>query len=91
MDERDREERIVVEETPRVERETTVISTGEGRGGGGTLVAVVLLLAVVVLAFLYFSGTLGGAADETNLNVNIDAPDVDIPDVDVPVVPGNSS
>lgn len=89
MEERERER--IVEERPHVERETTVINTGEGRGGGGTLAAVVILLALVILAFLYFSGTLGGAAEETNLNVNIDAPDVDVPDVDVPAIPGNSS
>ena len=88
MEERDRER--IVEETPRVERETTVISTGDGRGGGGTIAAVVVLLALIILGFLYFNGTFGGG-DETNLNVNIDAPDVDVPDVDVLAIPGNSS
>jgi len=86
-------ERIVVEETPpRVERETTVISTGE-RGSGGTVAAVLVLLVLAVLAFLYFGGYLGQAADETNINVNVDAPEVDLPDVDIPAPsqPANSS
>ncbi len=88
MEERERER--IVEEPRRVERETTVINTGDSRGGGGTIAAVVVLLALIVLGFLYFNGTFGGG-DETNLNVNIDAPDVDVPDVDLPAVPGNSS
>ena len=83
MDERERE---VVEPERRVERETTVINTGERRGGGGLVAAIVLLLVVVVLAFLFFSGSFNRAADEVGVNVNVDAPDVTIPDVEVPDV-----
>ena len=80
-------ERIVVEETPpRVERETTVINTGGG-GGGGTIIAVLLVLIVAVLLFLYFGGYLGGASDEIDLNVNVDAPKVEAPDIDINLPP----
>ena len=95
MEERERET-VVVEESPpsRVERETTVISTDGGGGSGGTIAAILVLLILAVLAFLYFNGSLGGAADETNLNVNIDAPNVEVPDkieVDLPEVTTNSN
>lgn len=81
-------DRIVVEETPpRVERETTVITTGNGGGGGGAIVAVLVILVVAVLLFLYFGGYLNRAADEVNLNVNVDAPKVEVPDIDVNLPP----
>ena len=90
-------ERIVVEETPRVERETTVVTTNGG-GGGGTIVAVLLVLIVALLLFLYFGGFLGGRADEVDLNVNVDVPEVKAPDIDInlpppekPAQPANSS
>ena len=84
MDER---ERVEVEPERRVERETTVINTGERSGGsGGLIAAIVLLLVVAVLAFLFFSGSFNQAADEVGVNVNVDAPDVTIPEVDVPEV-----
>ena len=85
MDERDRVE--VEREPPRVERETTVINTGERRGGGGALAAVVLLLAVVVILFLFFGGFLQDAADETDINVNVDAPQIEVPDINLDVAP----
>ena len=88
MDERE-EERVVVEETPpRVERETTVVTNGGG-GGGGAIIAVVLLLVVVVLLFLYFSGYLGRAADETDININVDTPALEVPEVRVPDIDVN--
>lgn len=85
MDERETE-RVVVEPERHVERETTVINTGERRGGGGLVAAIVLLLVVVVLAFLFFSGSFNQAADEVGVNVNVDAPDITIPEVEVPDV-----
>ena len=61
MDDR---ERVEVEPERRVERETTVINTGESRGGGGGLIAaIVLLLVVVVLLFLFFGGYFERAAE----------------------------
>ncbi len=83
MDERDR---VEIEPERRVERETTVINTGERSGGGGLIAAIVLLLVVAVLAFLFFSGSFNQAADEVGVNVNVDAPDVTIPEVEVPDV-----
>ena len=83
MDER---EKVVVEPEPRVERETTVIDTGDRRGGGGLIAAIVLLLAVIVILFLFFGGYFNRAADEVGVNVNVDAPDVQVPDVEVPDV-----
>jgi len=65
-----------------VERETTIIQTGE-RGGGGMVALVVVLLAVAVLAFAYFGGYLDRAADEVGVNVNVEAPDVTLPDINV--------
>ena len=87
-------ETVIVEETaPRVERETTVISTGGG--GGGALAAIVIVLVVVLLLFLYFSGYLGRAADEVDVNVNVEAPRIEAPDVDInlppPSQPANSN
>ena len=79
-------DRIVVEETPRVERETTVVSTGGG-GGSGAIVAILLILIVAVLLFLYFGGYLNRAADEVGVNVNVDAPKVEAPDIDINVPP----
>jgi hypothetical protein len=81
-------DRIVVEETPpRVERETTVISTGDGGGGGGAIVAILVVLVLAVLAFLYFGGYLGGTADKVDLNVNVGAPKVETPDIDINLPP----
>ncbi|HYN46909.1 MAG TPA: hypothetical protein VES64_09475 [Allosphingosinicella sp.] len=71
-----------------VERETTVINTGGGGGGGGgTIVAVVVLLVLVVLAFVYFGGYLGRAVDNTDINVNVDAPKIELPDVSIETPP----
>lgn len=95
MDERKVERVEPDEPAPRVERETTIIHSGgdRGGGGGGTIVAIVVLLAIVVLGFLWFNGNLGGAADEIDVNVNVDTPDIDIPEIDVPELapPANSS
>ena len=79
-------ERVVVEPERHVERETTIINTGERRGGGGLIAAIVLLLVVVVLAFLFFSGSFNRAADEVGVNVNVDAPEITVPEVEVPDV-----
>ena len=92
MDERERET-VIVEEPAPVTRETTVVSTDRG-GGGGTIVAILVLLVLGILAFLYFSGNLGSAADETGININVDAPNVDFPDkieVDLPEVVTNNT
>jgi hypothetical protein len=94
MVEGEKETIIVEESAPRVERETTVISTGGG-GGGGALAAIVIVLVVVLLLFLYFSGYLGRAADEVDVNVNIEAPKIEAPDIDInlppPSQPANSN
>ena len=85
MDERDRE-RVVVDEgaapPPRVERETTIIHTGD-RGGGGMLIAVVALLIVVGAVLFFLFGGLERAADETDVNVNVETPEIKLPDVDI--------
>lgn len=75
MDER---ERIVeVEREPVVERHTTVVSTGGDRGGGGTIVAVlVLIVALIVLFLLFGRGLIGGAAESTDVKVDIEAPEL---------------
>lgn len=77
-----------------VERETTVINTG-GRdgGGGGTIVALLVLVVVAVGLFLFFGGYLQRAADEVDINVNVDAPKVELPDVkvEVPSAPADSN
>ncbi len=66
-----------------VERETTVINTGGERSGGGTVVALVVLVVVAVALFLFFGGYLQRAADEVDINVNVDAPKVELPDVKI--------
>jgi hypothetical protein len=83
MDERDPERVIIEEPAPRVERETTVIHTGDRGGGGGLIAAIVLLIVVAVGAFLLFGGGLEKATDEIDVNVNVDAPKVELPDIDI--------
>lgn len=71
-----------------VERETTVINTGGGGGGsGGTIAAVLVVLVLAVLAFAWFGGYLQRAADETDISVNVEAPDIKLPDVTVETPP----
>lgn len=77
MDENERE--------PRIERETTIIQTGE-RSSGGLIAIVILILALAVLLFLFFGGYFERAADEVGINVNVEAPEIRVPDVEVPDV-----
>lgn len=65
-----------------IERETTIIQTGE-RSGGGVIAAVVALVVIAVLAFLFLGGYFQKAADEVDVNVNVAAPNVELPDVDI--------
>ena len=81
----DERDRPPVDPEPRVERETTIIQTGERSGGGGTIALVIVALLVAVAAFVYFGGYLDRAADETGINVNVEAPDVKMPDIDIDV------
>lgn len=80
-----------------IERETTIIQTGERRGGGsGLLIAVVLVAILAALAFVWFSGGLSRAAEETNINVNVGSPELKLPDIDItppstPSEPANKS
>lgn len=86
MEERER----IVEREPVVERHTTVVSAGGERGGGGTLLAVLLLIVAVVVLFLLFGrGMLSGAGDETDIKVDVKAPDIELPKVDPPAKPSN--
>ena len=66
-----------------VERETTIIPTGERGGGAGLIIAIVLLAIVGALAFFYLSGGLQRAADDVDVNVNVAAPDLKLPDITV--------
>lgn len=66
-----------------VQRETTIIQTGERRGGGGAIVALVVLFVLGLLAFLYFGGYLQRAAGRTDINVNVAAPNIELPDVQI--------
>ncbi|MGQ0660694.1 hypothetical protein [Sphingosinicella sp.] len=66
-----------------VRHETTIIQTGERRGGGGTIVALVVLLVLGLFAFLFFGGYLRRAADRTDVNVNVAAPNIELPDVQI--------
>ena len=70
-----------------VERETVVVSSGERSGGGGAIAAILVILVIAVLAFLYFGGYLQRAADETSINVNVDAPKVELPDIKIETPP----
>jgi hypothetical protein len=73
-----------------VERETTVIQTGNGGGGGGVLALVVVLLAAAAIAFLFFGGYFDRAADQVGVNVNVEAPDVKMPDINIDTDKGES-
>lgn len=63
-----------------VRHETTIINAGGERGGGGaTILALVVALLVGIGAFLWFGGYLGGGGKaDTNINLNIKAPDINI-------------
>lgn len=74
MDERDIDGRVEP-----VRHETTIINAGGDRGGrGATMLALVVALLIGIGAFLYFGGYLGGGNSDTNINLNIKAPDIDI-------------
>jgi hypothetical protein len=71
-----------------VERETTVIHTGGGGGGSGATIVLLLVLAIIaVAAFLWFGGYLQRAADDIDVNVNVEAPKVELPDVKIETPP----
>lgn len=70
-----------------VTHETTVINTGGDRGGGGTIVALVVVALLALGAFLFFGGYLQSAADDLNVNVNVEAPKVELPDVTIETPP----
>ena len=56
-----------------VERETTIIHTGErDGGGGGTIVAVLLIIAVIALLFYLFGGNLFGGGETTDIKADVD-------------------
>lgn len=80
-----------------VDRETTIIQTGERNGGGGGVVAAIVALFVLgALAFFFFGGYFEKAADEMNVNVNVEAPNVELPDINIeppsqPSQPANSN
>jgi hypothetical protein len=65
-----------------VERETVVVDGGS-RGGGGAIVAIVVVLILAILAFLFFSGYLGGRANKGDINVNVGLPQVNLPPIHV--------
>lgn len=74
-----------------IERETTIIQTGERRGGGsGVIIAIVLLAIVAALAFVYFSGGLRRAAEDVNVNVNVGSPELKLPDINITPQPAPS-
>lgn len=75
------------EEDRPVTRETTVINTGGGGGGGGTIVALLVLVVIAIGAFLFFGGYIGSAADDLDVNVNVEAPKVELPDVTIETPP----
>ncbi|HEY0115794.1 MAG TPA: hypothetical protein VGB54_08740 [Allosphingosinicella sp.] len=87
MDERDEP----VREPPRVERETTIITTGGGdRGGGsGAIMAILFLLVLAVIAFVLFSGVLNRG--DTDLDIKVKTPDVELPKIDPPTKPSSGS
>lgn len=66
-----------------IERETTVIQTGDRGGGSGVIVAIVLLFVVGAVAFFFFGGYFEKAADDVNVNVNVETPKVELPDVKI--------
>ena len=82
-----------------IERETTIIQTGERGGGARLIIAIVLLAIVGALAFVYFSGGLRRAAEEVNVNVNVGSPELKLPDINItpptapsePAQPANKS
>lgn len=68
------------------ERTTIVHTAGDGGSSSGILIALVVLVLLAVLGFLLFGGSLGRGADEGDVNVNIEAPDVTLPEVQIPEV-----
>ena len=79
-----------------VERETTIIHSGERGGGGGVVAAIVALFVLGALAFFFLGGYFEKAADEMDVNVNVEAPNVELPDINIeppsqPSQPANSN
>jgi uncharacterized membrane protein len=85
----ERDERIAQDEPVVEQHRTTVINTGGERGGGGgTALAVVLLIALLFVLFLLFGRGLLSSGG-TDINVNVDVPEVELPKVDPPAKPSN--
>jgi hypothetical protein len=74
---------------PRVERETTIINAGGGRGGGGVLAAVLLVAVLLVALFIIFGDRLTGSG-ATDIDIDVKAPDIELPKVDPPAQPAPS-
>lgn len=70
-----------------IERETVVVTGGRDGGGGGAIAAILVILVIAVLAFLYFGGYLQRAADKTDININVAAPQIELPDVRIETAP----
>jgi len=63
------------------DRTTTVVTDGgERRAGGGWIIGVLVLIALLALLWFLFGNNLNRAADETGVNVNVEAPEVKIPE-----------
>lgn len=82
-------------ERPEVVHHTTVNAAPERRGGGGGVLAFIvggLVVAALVIGFIVYSnGGFGGQAEDTNVDVDVNLPEVpkmpDLPTIEPPTVP----
>ncbi|MDQ8755105.1 hypothetical protein RCO27_02580 [Sphingosinicella sp. LHD-64] len=64
-----------------IERETTIVQTGNGGGGSGVIIAIVFLFLVGAIAFFFFGGYFEGETDKVDVSVNVVTPKIDLPDI----------
>lgn len=83
------------QDRPEVVHHTTVNAAPERRSGGGGVLAFIvggLVVAALVIGFIVYSnGGFGGQAEDTNVDVDVNLPEVptmpDMPTIEPPTVP----
>jgi predicted metalloprotease len=84
------DERVETASAPaRVERDTTIIRTGGGRGGNNVLVAIVGVAVLALLAFMLLGGGMKRVFGGGDINIDVKAPKIELPSTDAPSKPAD--